>query len=365
VGEQLREVEMHIGTAHCIENQGGKLRDVQHPDMRASFDQEPEDDCEEHANNHGMNLELTCNGQPEVISADVRQPPTTTQEQTVSGPGLASSVSQVSLRTRRRSKETTSSGSTLNCKTRMANKKGALKLRSVPTQGNQANLNRGANGNPSESELPAAIGEKIDRIGGVAVLEELRDTISDLRLHTCPLPAVVQESALMKPKRLRTGPPLAHKLLLLKEELELTELSEQIYRLRKRLALAEFFATYSAAQAHAGSFPIGEDGECSSNKPARKRRRRNRSPQGSRCNHCAKPIHWPAVSWNSDHQCVFDHGRPREAEAAKEHCSKQVPELEEMWKAMVHANQAVWQGNTVDITEGHFGWKVCYFALPS
>jgi hypothetical protein len=93
------------------------------------------------------------------------------------------------------------------------------------------------------------MGEKIDRIGGIDVLEELRDTISDLRFYTCPLPAVVQESALVKSNRLRNLSFLAYTLLLLKEELELTELSEQIYRLRKRLALAEFFATYSVVQA--------------------------------------------------------------------------------------------------------------------
>lgn len=274
---QLREVEMHNGTLSCSENQGDKLKDVHHPDMPGSPDQESEDDSEEHADNDGMNPELTHNGQPEVISTDVRQPPATAQERTASGPSLGPSVSEISLRTRRRSKKTTSPGSTLNCNTRLADRKGAWKLRSVPAQGNQANLECGATGSRSESKLPAAIGEKIDRIGGVAVLEELRDTISDLRLHTCPLPAVVQESALVKPKYLRTGPPLAHKLLLLKEELKLTELSEQIYRLRKRLALAEFYTTYSAAQAQADSSTIGEDGEYLSNKPARKRRRRNRS----------------------------------------------------------------------------------------
>jgi hypothetical protein len=229
-----------------------------------------------------MNSGLTHNGQPEMTS-NVRRPPTTAQEQTISGPGLTPSVSQGSLRTRRSSKKTASRASTLSCKTRLADRKGVLRPRSVPTQGNQTNLKCGADGNPSESELPAALGEKIDRIGGIDVLEELKDTISDLRLHTCPLPAVVQESALVKPKRLRNGPSLGHKLLLLKEELELTELSEQIYRLRKRLALAEFFTTYSAAQAQAQaqarSGPNGEDGGCVSNKPARKRRRRNRSSQ--------------------------------------------------------------------------------------
>ncbi len=58
------------------------------------------------------------------------------------------------------------------------------------------------------------------------MLEELKNIISDLRFHICLLPVVVQESALVKLKRLRNGFFLSHKLLLLKEELELTELTE-------------------------------------------------------------------------------------------------------------------------------------------
>jgi hypothetical protein len=47
-------------------------------------------------------------------------------------------------------------------------------------------------GNSNERGLPATVGVKIDRIGDIDMLEELRDTISDLRLHTCPLPAVLE-----------------------------------------------------------------------------------------------------------------------------------------------------------------------------
>jgi hypothetical protein len=60
----------------------------------------------------------------------------------------------------------------------------------------------------------------------------------------------------------------------LKEEFELTELSEQIYRLRKRLALSEFFDTYTAAQAQAHSLLHMDNDEQVTIKQAGKRRRR-------------------------------------------------------------------------------------------
>ena len=76
----------------------------------------------------------------------------------------------------------------------------------------------------------------------------------------------------MMPNHLRNQPSFAHKLWRLKEELELTELNEQIYRMRKRLALSKFFDTYTTAQAHARSLRD----ENVATKQARKGRRRNR-----------------------------------------------------------------------------------------
>ncbi len=74
--------------------------------------------------------------------------------------------------------------------------------------------------------MPAAIGEKINRIRDIDVLEELRDIISDLRLYICPLSIVVQESVLVRLNYLRNLSSFIYKLLFLKEELKLNELNE-------------------------------------------------------------------------------------------------------------------------------------------
>jgi hypothetical protein len=171
----------------------------------------------------------------------MKQPLTTAQEQGVS------ESNRTNLRIRRRLKKTTSQKNTLNYKTRLKDRKDRSKFRFTQTQGNQANSECDADKNSNESKLPAAIGKKIDRIKSIDMLEKLRDIISNLRFHTCPLLTVMQKSAFIKLNRLRNLPSFTHKLLLLKEELELNELNEQIYKLRKKIALAEFFDTYSAA----------------------------------------------------------------------------------------------------------------------
>jgi len=88
---------------------------------------------------------------------------------------------------------------------------------------------------------------------------------------------VVQESESIKPNHLQKLPLFIYKLWLLKKELELTELSEQIYRLRKRLALSKFFDVYTDAQTYVYSHLHGEDGENVIDEPPAKRRRRDRN----------------------------------------------------------------------------------------
>jgi hypothetical protein len=172
------------GLTTSQKNKSGE--DVTHPNTRDSLDRDQEDDSEDNANNDGMNTERTHSPQAETISLDVGRLWTTSQEHA-------------------------SRKSTPNCKAHLADQSDILKLRSAQTKGNSE---CDTDTNSSESELPAAIGEKTDRIGGIGVLEELRDTISDLRLHTCPLPTVAQESDLVMPKHLQSLPSFAHKLWL-------------------------------------------------------------------------------------------------------------------------------------------------------
>jgi hypothetical protein len=126
--------------------------------------------------------------------------------------------------------------------------------------------------------LLTEIGQKIILIGGIEVFEELRNTISDLRRHTYPLPVEPQGREPVKPTHLQNLSSFAHKLWLLKEDLQLTELNQQIYRLRKRLALSEFFDTYTTAQDH-GRYSLrgdDDDDDNATNTPLAKRRRRDR-----------------------------------------------------------------------------------------
>jgi hypothetical protein len=94
--------------------------------------------------------------------------------------------------------------------------------------------------------LSLAMREKIGRIGGIDVLQDLKSVISDLRTRHYSFP---EAGKLIIPERLRDEPHSTQMLWFLKEELELIGLDEQIFRLRKRLTLAEFFDTYAAAQA--------------------------------------------------------------------------------------------------------------------
>jgi hypothetical protein len=92
--------------------------------------------------------------------------------------------------------------------------------------------------------------EKTRRIGGIDVLEEIRCTINDLRTHARRDWLRAKNGGIRTvPKHLENEASSTRKLWLLKEELELTESYEQVHQLRKRLALAEFFNTYTAAQA--------------------------------------------------------------------------------------------------------------------
>ncbi|KAF2180289.1 hypothetical protein K469DRAFT_796570 [Zopfia rhizophila CBS 207.26] len=95
--------------------------------------------------------------------------------------------------------------------------------------------------------LTAAMLQTIDRIGGVQVLEGLRDTIAELNVRARQDRQNFNERCSRSiPKHLTDQPESMRKLWLLKEELLLTETSEQIYRLRKRLTLAEFSHAYDA-----------------------------------------------------------------------------------------------------------------------
>lgn len=95
--------------------------------------------------------------------------------------------------------------------------------------------------------LTADMLQTIDRIGGIQVLEGLKDTIAELTVRAQQDGQNFNEQCSQSiPKHLTDQPESMRKLWLLKEELILTEANEQIYRLRKRLTLAEFSHAYDA-----------------------------------------------------------------------------------------------------------------------
>lgn len=104
----------------------------------------------------------------------------------------------------------------------------------------------------SQVTKQAALYEKLHRIGNIDVLRTLKSTINDLRSDRYSISrgwrSVIPENSVI-PEYLRTCPPSVQKLWLLKEELGQTELNEQIFWMRKRMNLAEFFKTYDFAQA--------------------------------------------------------------------------------------------------------------------
>ncbi len=95
--------------------------------------------------------------------------------------------------------------------------------------------------------LTAAMLQTIDRIGGIQVLEGLRDTIGELNVRAQKDRQSFNERCGQGiPKHLAGQPDSMRQLWLLKEELNLTEKNERIYRLRKRLTLAEFSYAYDS-----------------------------------------------------------------------------------------------------------------------
>jgi hypothetical protein len=95
--------------------------------------------------------------------------------------------------------------------------------------------------------LTANMLQTIDRIGGIEVLEGLRDTIAALNVRAQQdRESFNKRCSQTIPKHLTDQPDSMRKLWLLKEELDLTKANEQIYRLRKRLTLAEFSHAYDA-----------------------------------------------------------------------------------------------------------------------
>ncbi len=112
------------------------------------------------------------------------------------------------------------------------------------------------------SSIPPGLASKLSLIGGVEVLRDLKHTLFRLRSPSSkgsPVPkhetdALPTNCTLDNLFSIRTGQALS----ILRTELEATEIGEQLYRFRKRIALSQFFEFYEVVQANALSFLQGD-----------------------------------------------------------------------------------------------------------
>lgn len=115
------------------------------------------------------------------------------------------------------------------------------------------------------SAVPPDLLAKLNLIGGVEVLRDLKHTLFSLRSHPSQdllvpnhgsgTPCISGSPDMLS--SLQTAPLLS----LLRTELEVTEVGEQLYRFCKRLALSQFFELYEIAQRKPLSFLLQEDSE--------------------------------------------------------------------------------------------------------
>jgi hypothetical protein len=99
---------------------------------------------------------------------------------------------------------------------------------------------------------------KLGLIGGIEVIRDLRQTLfrlrsyssQDLLIPSCMTSTPYISALFDTPLSLQT----AQILSMLRNELEITEIGEQLYRFRKRLAQSRFFEFYEVAQKHPEPF---------------------------------------------------------------------------------------------------------------
>ena len=98
------------------------------------------------------------------------------------------------------------------------------------------------------SALPCDLVSKVSRIGGVEVLKDSRETLFHLRTHpgrnslsSNDMMAALDTSRLLL---------AARALSILRVELEVTEMGEQLHRFRKRIAVSRLFDLYELLQAN-------------------------------------------------------------------------------------------------------------------
>ena len=141
----------------------------------------------------------------------------------------------------------------------------------------------GSDGNSFLTRGPDVLGSLWDKAGRAGRLEVMRevvyDMISTLRLGVMQMRRESNSKMLEDPER-------CSNLQTLREELETSNAGEQLYRLRRRVALVQFYDEYTSAQAdpHAFLYP-GQNKELSvtSFGVMRKRKRGSSSHTAKRC----------------------------------------------------------------------------------
>ena len=98
------------------------------------------------------------------------------------------------------------------------------------------------------SALPRDLVSKVSRIGGVEVLKYLRETLFRLRTH--PGRSSLSSNDMMAALDTSRSLLAARALSILRVELEVTEMGEQLHRFRKRIAVSRFFDLYGLLQAN-------------------------------------------------------------------------------------------------------------------
>ena len=108
------------------------------------------------------------------------------------------------------------------------------------------------------SGIPSDLLGKLSLIGSAEVLRDLKHTLFRLRSHDCQVSLVPDCRIETLPTGASTNTlrslQTAQILSMLRNELEVTEIGEQMCRFRKRLALSQFFDVYEFAQKCPSSF---------------------------------------------------------------------------------------------------------------
>lgn len=202
------------------------------------------------------------------------------------------------------------------------------------------------------SVIPPGLLSKLSLIGSAEVLKDLKHTLFRLRSHP-------SEGSLIPAHRTDTictsdshntlrSLQTAQVFLMLRNELEVTEIGEQMYKFRKRLALSRFFDLYDVAQKNPLSF-LEEDAETIQESS---RNMTSNAPRlDSRVLNRIVDLMFPTTAHTSETGHRWRRGSTGVRENAEGSGCQKNSRLEEVREALVCNDKAFWGGSFTSVAK--------------